>query len=101
VADERVGGAKQLAAHAGVRHERAHQQEHRDDAEIVIGDRAHRGLADHLQRRRAADDVAEPGHAHEPHRHADRHAQQHQREQHQEPDDGDGVGAHHSTGLIW
>ena len=51
MADESVGGPEQLAAHAGVRHERAHQQEHRDDAEGVVGHRAHRGVADDLQRR--------------------------------------------------
>jgi hypothetical protein len=93
MADEGVGGAEQLAAHAGIGDERAHQQEHRDDAEGVVGHRAHRGLADHLQRRPAADEVAEAGDADEAHRHADRHAQQHQREQHDEADDGDGVGA--------
>ena len=94
MADETVGGAEQIAAHAGIGHERAHQQEHRDDAEGVVGHRAHRGLADQLERRRAADQVAEAGDADEAHRHADRHAQQHQREQRDKAEDGDGVGAH-------
>ena len=97
-----IGGAKQLAAHARVGDKRAHQQEHRDDAEGVVGDRAHRRLADQLERRRTAIQVSEARHADEAHRHADRHAQQHQHEQRDETDDGDGIGAHacHSTGLI-
>ena len=84
-----VGRPEQLAAHAGARDERAHQQEHRDHAERVVGDGAHRGLADHLQRRRAADEIAEATDPDETHRHADRHAQQHQREQHDEAYDCD------------
>ena len=79
------------------RDERAHQQEHRDDAERVVGDRAHRGLADQLQRRPAADEIAEAGDADQSHRHADGHAQQHQREQRDEADQGDGVGAQFLT----
>ena len=94
VSDEGVGGAEQFAAHAGIRHERAHEQKHRDDAEGVVGHRAHRGVADDLQRRSAADQITEAGHADEPHRHADRHAQQHQHEQRDETEDGDRVGAH-------
>ena len=94
MADKAVGGAEQFAAHAGIADEGAHQQEHRDHAEGVVGHRAHRGLADQLQRRRAADQIAEAGDADEAHRHADRHAQQHQREQRDEAEDGDGVGAH-------
>ena len=94
MSDEGIGGAEQFAAHAGVRHERAHQQEHRDDAEGVVGHRAHRGVADDLQRRVAADQIGKAGHADEPHRHADRHAQQHQHEQGDETEDGDRVGAH-------
>ena len=94
MAEEGVGGAEQLAAHAGGGGERAHQQEHRHDGEIEVGHRPHRGLADHLERRPAADDVAEAGDADQAHRHADRHAQQHQHEQRDEPDDGDGIGAH-------
>ena len=105
MAEKGVGGAEQLAAHAGVGDERAHQQEHRDDAERVVGHRPHRGVADDLERRPAADEIGEAADADEAHRHADRHAQQHQREQHDEADDGDRVGAqrrvHHSTGLIW
>ncbi len=105
MAEEAIGRAEQFAAHAGVRHEGAHQQEHRDDAERVVGHRPHRRLADHLQGRDAADDVAEAGDADEAHRHADRHAQQHHREQRDEPDDGDGIAAqvkcHYSTALIW
>ena len=93
MAEEGIGGAEQFAAHAGIGHERAHQQEHRDDAEGVIGHRAHRGQADAFQRRGAADDVGKAGDADEPHRHADRHAQQHQREQHDKAEDGDRVGA--------
>ena len=46
---KRVGGAEQLAAHAGIGDKRAHQQEHRDDAESVVGHRAHGGVADDLQ----------------------------------------------------
>ena len=94
MADEGIGGAEQLAAHAGVGHERAHQQKHRNDAEGVIGHRAHRGVADDFQRRLAADEIGEAGHADEAHRHADRHAQQHQREQHDKAENGDQVGAH-------
>ena len=92
MADEGVGGAEQLAAHAGARDERAHQQEHRDHAERIVGDDPHRGLADHFQCRLAADQVAEAADADQAHRHADRHAQQHQCEQHDEADDGNGVG---------
>ena len=76
--------------------ERAHQQKHRDDAESVVGHRSHRGLTDQLERRRAAVEIGEARYADETHRHADRHAQQHQREQRNEADDGDGVGAHRS-----
>ena len=94
MADERIGGAKQLAAHAGVGHERTHQQEHRYDAEGVVGDGAHRCLPDQLERRRAAVEVGKARYADEAHRHADRHAQQHQREQRKETDDGNGIGAH-------
>ena len=39
----------------------------------------------------AADEIGKAGDADEPHRHADRHAQQHQREQRDETDDGDRV----------
>ena len=51
MADKGIGGAEQFPAHAGIRHEGAHQEEHRDDAERVIGHRAHRGEPDILQRR--------------------------------------------------
>ena len=61
MAEEGIGGAEQFAAHAGIGHERAHQQKHRDDAEGVIGHRAHRGQADAFQRRGAADDVGKAG----------------------------------------
>ena len=100
MAEEGVGGAEQLAAHARRGRERAHQQEQRDDREIEVGHRPHRGVADVLERRPAADEIGEAADADEAHRHADRHAQQHQHEQRDEPDDGDGVGAHraHSTG---
>ena len=109
VADEGIGGTKQFAAHARIGHEGAHQQEHRDDAEGIIGHRAHRGQPDAFQRRRAADQISEAGDADQAHRHADRHAQQHQREQADEAEDRDGVGTHgsphammpHSTGLYW
>ena len=80
----------------------AHQQEHRDHAEGIVGNDPHRGLADHLQRRLAADEVAEAGDADQAHRHADGHAQQHQREQHDEADDGDRIGGQihrYSTAL--
>jgi hypothetical protein len=83
----------------GVRDEGAHQQEHRDDAELIVGDGAHRHLADQLQRRRAAGQVGIARDADQPHRHADRHAQQHQREQGDEAQDGDGIGAHRSAAL--
>ncbi len=92
MSDERIGGAKQLAAHARVGHERAHQQKHRDDAERVVGHRAHRGEADVLQRRRAADDVGKAADPDETHGHAHRHAQQHQREQGHKAKDRDRVG---------
>jgi hypothetical protein len=46
MSDKAVGGAEQLAAHAGIADEGAHQQKHRDHAEGVVGHRAHRGLAD-------------------------------------------------------
>jgi hypothetical protein len=91
MSDERIGGAEQLAAHARVGYERAHQEKHRDDAERVVGHRAHGGEADVLQRRRTADDVGKAGHADEPHRHADRHAQQHQNEQADKAKDRDRV----------
>ncbi|MCW2048027.1 UNVERIFIED_ORG: ABC-type nickel/cobalt efflux system permease component RcnA [Bradyrhizobium japonicum] len=94
MSDETVGGAEQLAAHAGIGHERTHQQEHRDDAEGVVGDRAHRGLADQLQGGRPVDEIGETGHADEAHGHADGHAQQHQDKQGNEADYGDGIGAH-------
>jgi hypothetical protein len=94
MSDKAVGGAEQFAAHAGIADESAHQEEHRNHAEGVVGHRAHRGLADQFQRRPAADEITEAGHADEAHRHADRHAEQHQREQRDKADDGDGVGAH-------
>ncbi len=102
MADETVGGVEQFAAHPGIGDERPHQQEHRNHAERIVGHRAHRGLADHFERRGKADEVAEAGDADEAHRHSHRHAQQHQREQRDKSEDGDGVGAHavYSTGLI-
>ena len=102
MADERIGGAEQFAAHPGIGNKRAHQQEHRDDAEGVVGHRAHRGVTDDFQRRIAVDQIGKAGHADEPHRHADRHAQQHQHEQRDKPQDRDRVAAHraYSTGLI-
>jgi hypothetical protein len=102
MADKAIGGAEQFAAHAGIADESPHQQEHRNHAEGVVGHRAHRGLADHFERRGAADQVAEATDADEAHRHAHGHAQQHQRKQRDEAQDGDGVGAHpaYSTGLI-
>ena len=102
MADEGVGGAEQFAAHAGIGDERAHQQEHRDDAEGVVGHRAHRGVTDDFQRRIAVDQIGKAADADEPHRHADRHAQQHQHEQRDKSENGDRIAAHraHSTGLI-
>ena len=94
MADKAVGGAKQIAAHAGMADEGPHQQEHRNHAERVVGHRAHRGLADQLERRRDADQIAEAADADEAHRHADRHAQQHQRKQRDKSEDRDGIGAH-------
>ena len=94
VADKTVGGPEQFAAHAGRGNEGAHQEEHRDDAEGVVGDRPHRGLADHLQRRPGADDGAVAGHADETHRHSDRHPQQDQPEQRDKAEDGRRIGAH-------
>ena len=98
MAEEGIGGAEQLAAHARGGGERAHQQEQRDHREVEVGHRAHRGVAHDLQRRPAGGEVGKAGHADEAHRHADRHAQQHQHEQGDEADDRDRVGAH-STGL--
>ena len=92
--DKAIGGTKQVAAHAGMADKSSHQQEHRNHAERIVGHRAHRGLADQLERRRAADQVAEAGDADEAHRHADRHAQHHQRKQRDESKDGDGIGTH-------
>jgi hypothetical protein len=102
VPDKAVGGAEQFAAHAGIADEGAHQQEHRNHAEGIVGHRAHRGLADQFQGRRAADQIGKAGDADEAHRHADRHAQQHQRKQRDEAQDSDGVGAHdpYSVALI-
>ena len=57
MAEKGIGGAKQLLAHAGIGDERAHQYEHRNDAEGVIGHRAHRGVPDDLQRRLAVDEI--------------------------------------------
>jgi hypothetical protein len=101
MADEGVGGTEQLAANAGVRDEGPHQQEHRDDAELVAGDGAHRGLADQFQRRCAAAQVGVAGDADQAHRHSDRNAQQHQREQHDETQDGDGVRTHVARPVSW
>jgi hypothetical protein len=102
VADERIGGAEQFAAHARIGHERAHQQKHWNDAEGVVGHRAHRGMTDDFQRRIAVDQVGKASDADEPHRHADRHAEQHQHEQRDKPQHRDCVARHraHSTGLI-
>ena len=80
--------------------ELTHQQEHRDDAERVVGHGPHRGLADHFQRRLGADQIAEAGDADQSHRHADRHAQQHHHEQRDEAEDRDQIGTHHSTGCF-
>src|SRR5674476_197826 len=68
--DKPVGGAEQVAAHAGIADEGPHQEEHRNHAEGVVGHRAHRGLADQFQRRRAADQITEARDADEAHRHA-------------------------------
>ena len=103
MAKECIGGAKQLLTHAGIGDERAHQNKHWDDAEGIVGHRAHRGVADDLQRRLTVDEIGKARDADEAHRHADRHAHQHQAEQDQKTYDGDGFTAHgvHSTGLIW
>ena len=92
--DEAVGRPEQFAAHAGSRDKRAHEQEHRDDAERVVGDRPHRGLPDHLQRRLEADDRGVAGHADQAHRHPDRNAEQNQREQRDEAERGRRIGTH-------
>ncbi len=94
MADHRIRGTKQLRAHAGLRDDRAHQHEHRDHAERIVGHRPHRGETNHLQRRRQADDRGVAGDADQAHRHADRHAQQDQREQRNKAGDGDRVRAH-------
>ena len=99
VPDETVGGAEQFAAHAGSRNKSAHEQEHRDDAEGVVGDRPHRRLSDHLQRGLEADDRGIAGHADKPHRHPDGDAQQNQSEQSDEAERGRRIGAHR-LGLI-
>ena len=51
----------------------------------------------------AIDQVGKAGDADEPHRHADRHAQEHQYEQRDKSQNRDRVARHraHSTGLIW
>jgi hypothetical protein len=97
-----IPSPKQLLAHAGIGDECAHQQEHRNDAEGVIGHRAHRGVPDDLQRRLAIDQIGKAGNADQAHRHADRDAHQHQAEQHHKTKDRDGFTAHccYSTGLI-
>ena len=99
MSDERVRGAEQFAADAGDGYERAHQQEHRNDAEGIVGDRAHGGLANQLHRRPKAGETTKPGDADEPHRHADRHAQKHQRKQADEADDRDDLAVHPATPL--
>ena len=99
VADKTVGRPEEFAAHARRGDEGAHQKEHRDDAERVVGDRPHRGLSDHFQRGAGADDGAVAGHAHETHRHPDRDTQQDQRKESDKADDGRRVGAHR-LGLI-
>ena len=75
--------------------ERSHEKEHRDDAESIIGHRAHRGMADDFQRRGAADQIAEAGHTHQTHGHAHWDAQQHQGKQDDKTNNGDGFGAEH------
>src|SRR4029079_13771206 len=73
-----------------------------DDAEGIVGHRAHGGVADGFQCRAGADDVGKAGDPDQAHGHANRYAQQHQREQREKPNDGDGIGSHrsHATGLL-
>ena len=95
MAEKRIGGAEQFAAHAGGRGEGAHQQEQRDDGEFGVGRGADRRLRQKPQRRAdIAVDVAEAEHADEAHGDADRHAQHHQHEQRDKSGGGDGVGTH-------
>ena len=56
--DKAVGGAEQIAAHAGVADEGSHQQEHRYDAEGVISQedarlRCARAISDDMRTRLA------------------------------------------------
>jgi hypothetical protein len=104
MAEKAVRRPEQLAAHAGIGDERSHEKEHRDDAEGVIGHRAHGCVTDDLEGSIPVDEIGKARDTDQSHRHAHRHAQQHQCEQRDEADDGDRIRAHrhaHSTGLIW
>ena len=95
MAEEGVGGAEQLAAHAGGRGERAHQQKQRDDGEFGVGGGADRRLRQQLERRPiVAGQKAKAGDADQAHGDADRHTQQHQREQRDEAGRCHHVAAH-------
>jgi hypothetical protein len=92
--DKTIRGAEQVATHAGIADKGTHQQEHRNDAEGIVGHGAHRGLANQFQSRRAADQVTEAGDADQPHCHSNGHAQQHQCKQRDKSQESDGIRAH-------
>jgi hypothetical protein len=100
VAEKSIGGAKQLAAHAGGGGERAHQQKQRHHREIPISHRSHSCMADDLERRTGAGEIAEARHPDQTHRHANGHAQQHQHKQRDKADKRDRIRTHGEQSLI-
>ena len=96
VAEPGVAGAKQFLRHPRCGREHAHQDEHRDQAEVVVGRRAHRRRREQVERRAPAGDRGEPADPGQRHGDADRHPHQHHQEHRRETRNGDEIGRAHS-----
>ena len=94
VPDPRVAGIEELAAHAGLRGEGAHENEHRDDAQVVVRQHGERYICQQIQTRTPAGDDRKPQHADYAHGHADRHPQRHEHEHGDEAEQGHEVTVH-------
>ncbi len=89
-----AAGREQLGTHARMGREGAHQDEHRDDDEVVVRQHRQRHVGQQVQARREPPQRGEARHARDAHGHADGHTQCHQREHADKAQQGDEITIH-------
>jgi len=99
MAEPHPPGFEQLPAHARIGGKRAHQDEHRDHRQVVIGEHRQGDIGQEVQRRRGTGQHAEAQHTDHPHRDANRHPQHHQHEHQYEAGKGNQITIHDPTPL--